>query len=129
MPRSKARKNVANRAFMDPNARTVRCECGKRLALLWPAEVYRRAQPAEGVGGTYFDWSRVTHGTKHASSPAIKDLGNEDWMSIRCPRCGKDWQGREGYLCELIRGVAPGESVTLGTTPRPLWIRRTSLTW
>lgn len=137
MPRSRPNRTAADRLGVQGTGRTVACGCGKRLALLWPIEVYRRGEPISGVDGAYFDRSKVRHGTYIAGEEpgrsrarhGLKDLSHEDWVSIKCPKCGADWQGREEYLGALVAGVAPGQRVTLGTTPRPAWQRHTSLRW
>lgn len=53
----------------------------------------------------------------------IKNIAFDDWNSIVCPRCGRDWQGQSDYLADLARS-APGGEVTLGQYAPPQIARR-----
>ncbi len=55
-------------------------------------------------------------GTATDTSPfGIKNLVDEDWNEIRCPRCRHIWRGRDNYLHDL---AATGGQVTLGQPVR-----------
>ncbi len=115
------RDKMANRAFMDPDARTVTCECGKRLGVLWPIVGHRFSGGTARPDGPWVG-ADVTYGTKNEQRegfPTMKNLAHEDWLSVRCRRCKRDWQGRESYVVALISGVEPGKRVTLGAQPLP----------
>jgi hypothetical protein len=80
-----SRTRAADRIGL-PNAITVRCQCGKRVALLdfCPS-------CSDHVDGVFFGPYR--HG-----QPVIAD----DWRQIVCPTCGRCWEGRNSQLFELV---------------------------
>lgn len=104
---------------LDPNAATIRCRCGKRLAVLWPHR--RDASPPgwTGVDGHVYAFHLAQFGQTHPGG-VIKDISREDWMSLRCPRCGLDWQGPQSVMAAWCAQNPRGDVVLTpdGTGPR-----------
>ena len=98
---------------MPPGARTVACGCGRRLGILWPTP--RRSMPS--WDGAWLNGAEVTEAFEDGG--IILNIAHEDWLSVRCKRCGRDWQGRAAYIHALLSGSAPGERVTLGAPVKP----------
>lgn len=85
-----------------PNAITVKCECGKRLALL-------DITGAGRIDGIYMVPTR-------RGEPVVAD----DWNRLACPVCSRTWEGRNS---EIIRQLAEAKargatSMTLAPSSR-----------
>ena len=84
---------------------TVRCQgCNTRLGSIWPER--------RGWSGSFPPRSGrpVIVDAEHADD-VDNEVASEDWNSITCPRCSRNWQGRDTYLHDL---AAIGGEVRLG---------------
>jgi hypothetical protein len=88
------------------DATTVQCECGKRLGHVWP------------LGATTGEVGAVWHvGWKRGGQ------GHADWLQVTCPKCGRDWRGRHGYLYDLVINRSGGRA-TLGAAAPKIRLHR-----
>lgn len=107
---------IRDRSFASPDARTVACGCGTRLGILWTTPTFGQ-RSAPGWDGAWLNAAEVTEAFHDGG--AILNIAHEDWISVRCKRCGRDWQGRAAYIHALLSGSAPAERVTLGAPVKP----------
>jgi hypothetical protein len=102
-----ARRQVRDR-FPEELGVAVRCSrCNKRLGFASEGAAMRRDMLISGMwlsdavdytGGTYFE--------QRAPLPRIKMVSEEDWLRLRCRRCGFDWQGRQERILDAVRNAA-----------------------
>ena len=95
---------VKNRSILNAETVTLRCPCGKRLALLFPNR-NRVGLSTDGFWYARCDGGQPIHG--------------DDWWRVVCPQCGADHRGRESTLWMLVASAEKGGTVTLGAPPRP----------
>ena len=104
----------------------MRCHrCRTRLGVIWPSSDRALGRSNRGWIGAFIEMGRergrnvhgpALAGTATDTSPfGIKNLVDEDWNEIHCPRCGHIWRGRDSYLHDL---AATGGQVTLGQPVR-----------